>query len=243
MDKKDKDFFKLVIPSLLFKELANIPKGDLGEKAVEFCFMMFGLKEGKDYRKYPRSDRRRGEYHPDFSDDVEGKKMTFMIEVKNLGPSTRVTPLWIDSHVITRYPENAQTKVLVIFGGEITPKTPDKLRNEGIHFIRYENPIAAENFIDLIWELKDELLDIFPIRRMIMVSICSRWKGPPKLSPPFRVSMNYFTDRWAKKDGPFFTFILDEDKLGHLQTFSQTSKVSREWIEDLREPLTNKEIL
>lgn len=162
------------VPSPPFDDLSNSEKGRLGEKVVEYVLRSLKLKD-KDFREYPQSGY--GQNYPDFSDGVEGKNPTFEIEVKNLKPTTEVSPNWTESHVLTRFDEITDDKVCIIFGGSIYSGVSRLLEEERIQYIHYDEPIEAEDYFEVFWDLKDRLLDIPSLRKRVIVSIRRIWNS------------------------------------------------------------------
>jgi len=173
----ERDSFTVIAPFPSFEELSSIKKGDLGEKFIEYCLKSLLLKENKDFRTYPRTLSFEKEKVPDFSDDVKGKRKTFEIEAKNLASTTEVSPGWIKKEVLTRFSKDVQNKVLVIFGGDIYSRVPELLKDENVFYIRHISPVSAKDYFDLLWWLKDKLLEVPNIRKRAIVAISRIWEG------------------------------------------------------------------
>lgn len=167
--------FVVNVPAQSFEELSNIPKGVLGTKCVEYCLKCLCLEENRDFRDYPVTTK--GEKWPDFSDDVKGKRKTFEIEVKNLSVTTKVSPTWVREAIFSRFSRDVEAKVSIIFGGEIHPDVPKEHQANGIHFIHFNIPVSAEDFPNVVWPLKNKLLEVPPIRRRAIVAISRIWKS------------------------------------------------------------------
>lgn len=201
---EDKDFI-ITVPRIPFFLLNKTEKGELGEKFIELCLYQLELKLGIDFRTYPRTESYQKRESPDFSDEVGGKHKTFEIEAKNLSLTSGVNQAWIKQNVPSYWFEkNGFQKVLVIFGGDIEPDVPEYLRNEEFHYIPYEKPVEAKDYRDLVWWLKDKLLDVPSIRRRAIVALNREYRSSPlssllKLYLPFDdklfLTLNYDTSK------------------------------------------------
>jgi len=228
------------VPSLPFSQLGNIPKGDLGEKFVEFCLKSLFFEENKDFRMYqPSGPSYGGGNYPDLSDDTAGRRKTFEIEVKNLSLGTPVTRAWCNQQVISRFSKGNHAKICIIFGGRFDPSfdvISNYLESNGIRFIHYPNPVEAKDYFDLSWRLKDDLLEVTPIRRRAIVAISRIWNPKQKPQPVKIPGYGKITSGgillpilafWG--DQPFVTLSIDT----HYQSLVLTSLPSnKQWREE-----------